>query len=144
MKLSTVIPYLKKIQIYKSRDTLLKICWHRYFFTGNQQLKLYQEIQIQASFYYEISNNSFNFFESLKVFLINIATILMIPAKLVTLGLFKIKTFWNRGYDVKIFVQQVTNRILLHDSNYFVDVVIWPKFDKSSISIREVIITSIL
>ena len=144
MKLSTVIPYLKKIEIYKSRDRLLKICWHRYFFTGNQQLKLYQEIQIQASFYYEISNNSFNFFESLKVFLINIATILMIPAKLVTLGLFKIKTFWNRGYDVIIFVQQVTNRILLHDSNYFVDVVIWPKFDKSSISIREVIITSIL
>ena len=138
MKLNTVIPYLKKIQIYKSRDTLLKICWHPYFFTGNQQ------IQIQAPFYYEISNNSFNFFESLKVFLINIAIILMIPAKLVTLGLFKIKIFWNRGYDVIIFVQQVTNKILLHDSNYFVDVVIWPKFDKSSISITEVIITSIL
>ena len=68
----------------------------------------------------------------------------MIPAKLVTLGLFKIKIFWNRGYDVIIFVQQVTNKILLHDSNYFVDVVIWPKFDKSSISITEVIITSIL
>ena len=39
MKLSTVIPYLTKIQnIYKSRDTPIKFCWHQYFFTKNQQL----------------------------------------------------------------------------------------------------------
>ena len=39
MKLSTVIPYLTKIQnIYKSRDTTIKFCWHQYFFTKNQQL----------------------------------------------------------------------------------------------------------
>ena len=39
MKFSTVMPYLKKIQnIYKSRDTPIKFCWHQYFFTKNQQL----------------------------------------------------------------------------------------------------------
>ena len=39
MKLSTVIPYLKKIQIiYKSCDTPIKFHWHQYFLTKNQQL----------------------------------------------------------------------------------------------------------
>ena len=47
MKPSTVIPYLKKIQkIYQSRDTPPEFCWHQHFFTGNQQILLYQEIQI--------------------------------------------------------------------------------------------------
>ena len=45
MKVGTVIPYLKKIQkIYESRDTPLEFCWHQHFFTGNQQILLYQEI----------------------------------------------------------------------------------------------------
>ena len=39
MKLSTVTPYLTKIQnIYKPRDPTIKFCWHQYFFTKNQQL----------------------------------------------------------------------------------------------------------
>ena len=38
----------------------------------------------------------------------------------------------------------VTNKILSRDSNYVVDVVMRPKFGNSSISMREVIITSIL
>ena len=47
MKLGTVIPYLKKIQkLYETRDALLEFCWHKYFFTGNQQILLYQKIQI--------------------------------------------------------------------------------------------------
>ena len=47
MKLGTVILYPRKIQkIYESRDTLLEFCWHQHFFTGNQQILLYQEIQI--------------------------------------------------------------------------------------------------
>ena len=47
MKLGTVISYLKKIQkIYESRDTRLGFCWHHHFFTRNQQILLYQEIQI--------------------------------------------------------------------------------------------------
>ena len=47
IKLSTVKLYLTIIQnLYKSRDTPIKFCWHQYFFTKNQQLLLYQEIQI--------------------------------------------------------------------------------------------------
>ena len=47
MKLGTVIPYPKKIQkIYESRDTPFEFCWHQHFFTENQQILLYQEIQI--------------------------------------------------------------------------------------------------
>ena len=69
---------------------------------------------------------------------------LMMSAKLATLGLLKIKVFWNKGYDVIISVHDVTNKILSRDSNYIVDVVMWPKFGNSSISMREVIIRSIL
>ena len=47
MKLGTAILYPKKIQeIFKSRDTPLEFCLYQYFFTGNQQLLLYQEMQI--------------------------------------------------------------------------------------------------
>ena len=68
--------------------------------------------------------------------------ILIKAAKLATLGLQKV--FWNKGYDVVISVHHVTSKILLHDSNYIADVVIWPKFGSSSISMREVILASIL
>ena len=68
-------------------------------------------------------------------------TILMISAKLATL---KIKVFWNKGYDVIVSVRDVTNKVLSCDSNYIVDVVMWPKFGSSCISMRAVIITSIL
>ena len=61
-----------------------------------------------------------------------------------TLGLLKIKIFWNKSYDVIISVHDVTNKILSLDSYYIVDMVKWPKFDNSSISMREVILTSIL
>ena len=71
-------------------------------------------------------------------------TILMISAKMVTLGLLKIKVFENKGYDVITSVHDFTNKILLRDSNYIVDAVMWPKFGNSSISMRQVIITSIL
>ena len=71
-------------------------------------------------------------------------TILMMSAKMATLGLLKIKVFWNKGYDVITSVCDVTNKILSCDSNYIVDVVMWPKFGNSRISMREVIITSIL
>ena len=65
-------------------------------------------------------------------------------AKFVTLGLLKTKIFWNKGYDVIISVYDITNKILSRDSNYNVEVVIWPKFGNSRISTREVFITSIL
>ena len=70
--------------------------------------------------------------------------ILMMSEKLATLGLLKIKVFWSNVYDVIIPVQVVTNKNSSCDSNCVADLVIWPKFSNSSISMREVIITSIL
>ena len=64
--------------------------------------------------------------------------------KMIIVGLLKTKAFINKGYDVMISSHDVTNKILSRDSNYIVDVVMWPKFGNSSISMREVIITSIL
>ena len=61
-----------------------------------------------------------------------------------TLGFHKVKVFSNKGYDVIIFVNNTTNEILSRDSNYIINAVMRLKFDDVSISIREVIITSIL
>ena len=36
-----------------------------------------------------------------------------------TLHLLKIKIFWNKGFDVKVFVHDVDNKNLSHESNYF-------------------------
>ena len=68
----------------------------------------------------------------------------MISAKLATPGLLKLEIFWNKGYNVIIVDYDVTNKILSRDSNYIVDVVMWLKFGNYSITIREVIIFSIL
>ena len=51
-------------------------------------------------------------------------SILMILAKLATVGLLKLKASWNKGYDVIIFVHDVTNKISSCYSNYIKDVVI--------------------
>ena len=67
----------------------------------------------------------------------------MMSAKMAILALLKIKVFWNKRYDVIISVQEITNKILSRDSNYIVDVVMWPKFGNFSISMTEVIITPI-
>ena len=60
--------------------------------------------------------------------------ILMMTAKLATLGILEIKIFWNKSYDVIISVHDFTNKILSRESNYTVNVVMWPKFGNSSIS----------
>ena len=82
-------------------------------------------------------------FESLKVFVINKVATLIMSEKLATLGLLKINVFWDEGSEVIISVHDVTNKILPHDLNYTVDVVMRPEFGNSSISMREVIITSL-
>ena len=64
--------------------------------------------------------------------------------RMTTLDLLKIKVFWNKGYDVIIYVHEITNQILSRDWNRIVDAVMWPKFGNSSIYAREVIITSVL
>ena len=45
-------------------------------------------------------------------------TFLMMFAKLVSPGLFKIKIFQNKGYDVIIPDYDLTNKILSRDANY--------------------------
>ena len=46
--------------------------------------------------------------------------ILMMSAKLATLGLLKIKIL-SKGYDVIIFLLDITNKTFSHDSNYIVN-----------------------
>ena len=59
----------------------------------------------------------------MKVVLIDMVAILMISAKLATLGILKIKVFLNKDYYVIIFVHDVTSKILSRGSNHIVDVV---------------------
>ena len=66
-------------------------------------------------------------------------TILMMSAKIFTAGLRIIRLFWNNSYDVIIFVHDVTNKTLSDDSNYIMDVVMWPKFGNCGISMRKVV-----
>ena len=68
----------------------------------------------------------------------------MMLAKLAALGHIEIKVTWKKDYGIIISTHDVTNKILSRDSNYIVDVVIWPKFGNSNIFMAEVIITSIL
>ena len=68
----------------------------------------------------------------------------MMSEKMATLGLLKIKLSWNNSYYLIIFNHDVTNKVLSGESNYIVGLVMWPKFGNSSISMKEVIITSIL
>ena len=63
---------------------------------------------------------------------------------MITPGSVKIMVFRNKGYKVINFVHDITNKILSRDSNYIADVVMWPKFRNSSISMRDVILTSVL
>ena len=51
-------------------------------------------------------------------------TILIISAKMATLVFLKIRTFWNKCYDIIISVHDVINKILPYDSNYVVDLVL--------------------
>ena len=68
----------------------------------------------------------------------------MMSAKMATPGLLKITVFWNKGYDVIIPNDDVSNKILWPDSNVIVNLFMLLKFGNSSISMKEVIKTSIL
>ena len=71
-----------------------------------------------------------------KFALIDMGAILMILANLTTLGLLKMKVFWNKGYDI-IILYDVTTKIY-HVTNYIVDVNMWLNFVNSSIFMKEV------
>ena len=68
---------------------------------------------------------------------------MMMSAKLATVSLIEIKTFLSKGYDFSTSVNDVINKLLLCDSSCIVNLVIWPKFGNCSISMKEVMITSI-
>ena len=138
MKLGTVISYLKKTQ------KNIKIMWHTplilftstFFHRKSATLVISRNTDTDC-----ILIHNFYFF---KVLLINMVAILMISANLVSLSFLKIKEFWNNVYDVILYVHHTAIKFLSSDSNYIVNVVMWPKSGNSSISMREVIITLIL
>ena len=98
---------------------------------------------IQILFWYLIFN-PFNFSWVFKYHFNKHRTIVMMSAKIATLVLLKRNLFCNKVYDVIIPVHSITTKILLRDSNYIVDVIMWPKFGNTSISVRESIITLML
>ena len=140
MKLGAVIPYLKKIKKKKKK----KIIWHTPWLL---LLSAYFSSEINKFYYIEKYKYRLHFNlqllviltlkESLKVALTAMIAILMMSAKLATLGLLKIKEFWNNNYDVISFDHGITRKIFSRESNYGVDVVMWPKFGSSNISMRE-------
>ena len=129
--------------MYKSRDMPLQFCWYQHFFTEYQQICYIKNYRYKLHFntYFVIA---LAFFWVFKGFFNKPVAVLMMSAKLVTQGLLKTKLFWDKGYDVTIPVNDITDRILSRESNFIVDVVMWPKFGNSSTSMREFIITSIL
>ena len=93
MTLGTVLPYLKKIpKIYEPPDTPLEFCWHQHFSPEITKFCYIKKYRYTLHFNTNFSI-FFNFFESLKIVLINMITILMMLAKMATLGLLKIKVF---------------------------------------------------
>ena len=145
-----VIPYLNKIQkIHESRDTRLEFSWpqhflpeiHKFCYIKKYWYKLYFDTK---------SLILLTFLEFLKILLkillnmINMVKILMMSAKMANPDLLIIKVFRNKGYYVIISGHDVSSKVLSLDSNYIVDMVIWPKFGNSSISMRGFMITSIL
>ena len=67
----------------------------------------------------------------------------MMSAKMAAPGLLKTKGFWNKGYHVIRFFHDITKKVLSYDSNYVIDVIMWPEFGNYSISMRKVITTSV-
>ena len=128
-------------KIYKSRDTSLDNSIFSRESSNVCYIKKYRyRLQFNTKFLILLT-----FCESLKIFLINMVTILMMSTKLATPGLLNIRIFQNKDYDVILLYCDATNKILSRDSN---DIVLYCKlYGQSlltSISIREVIITSIL
>ena len=139
MKLGTVIPYLKTMQkINESRGMSIFSPEISKFSYINKYTDCFLLLQIILTvilisiliailslerFTVFLISNSYSYCESRKIFLINVVTILMMSAKMATLGLLRMKVFLNESYDVIISVHDVTNKILLRDLNYIVDLI---------------------
>ena len=78
------------------------------------------------------------------IILVNITLFLLMPVKLT------VKSTENNSRNrfhrrhLKTSVYDITNKILSRDLDLIIDVVMWPKFDCFSISIKEVLPTLIL
>ena len=107
---------------HNSRDTVYEFCWYQHFFSKKSAIFSYREMQKGIAFACIIFI-SFEIVESLKFALINMIAILMMSA-------------------LRPFVPLRLQQNLSRNSNNIVNVVMWQKFDSSSISMREVIITS--
>ena len=83
--------------------------------------------------------NSVNFFLIFKGCFNKHGLQVWMSVKLATLGLLNIKILWNKGYDIAIFAHDITNKSLSYDSNYIVNMVLWPKIGNSSFSKREIL-----
>ena len=81
-----------------------------------------------------IKNCYFNFSWVFKDCFNKKVTILMMLAKMAAPGFLKITVFQNKGYNVIINVHHVISKILSLDSNYIGDMVMWPKFDDTNIT----------
>ena len=93
MKPGTVIPYLKKFQkLYESCDTPLDFCWHQNFLAEIIKfcyIKKYRyRFHLDTCFLILLT-----ILQSLRIVLINMVKILMMSAKMATLGLLKRKFF---------------------------------------------------
>ena len=120
MKLGTIISKFKKIQkIYKSGDTRLEI---RIFSPGNRKSSYRKKYRYILHFGTKFPILVI-FSECSQIFSINMVAILMMSAKMASLGLLKIKLFWNKDYDVIISVHDVTRKSLSRVSSYIIDVV---------------------
>ena len=98
MILGTVMPYLKYIQKYVN-DMMRLLSSLMSAFFHQKSATFFISRNTHTGCILIIISNSFNLFWAFK-FCFN--TILMMLGKLVTLGLLKIKVFWNKGYHVII------------------------------------------
>ena len=145
MELGTAIPYLKKIQ------KILWITWHT---PWNVLTSKFFSLEISKCCYVDKYRYRLHFDTQFlilliflapwKIFLINMVIILMMSAKMTTPEFLKITVFWNKRYDAIILVNDASNKILSRDSNYIVDMFMWPKFGNYSTSIKEVMTSSVL
>ena len=147
MKLGTLIPYLEKIQKQNnSRDTSLDFCRHQHFFTISAISKFCYIKKYRYRLHFDtLFVILLTFFESSKILLINMFSVLMMSAKMATLDLCKIKVFWNKGYEVITSVWRQQQKFITWLKLYYRCLLSCDqKFHNSSTSLRELIITSIL
>ena len=140
-------------KISKCRNTVFCVFESRFLviFSSNYRHRMVLKIPFPDHIFPKISKYRFEnlhlpstgkYYASLV--LKNMVVVLMLPAKMAFLGLNKIMVFWNKSYDVIIYVHDVTNQFISYGANCIVDVVMWPKFGNSSIYTREVIRTLML